>query len=194
MVRLDSGRRPSVGANPAQMYAMKPLLSLLALPFLMAVLPAEASRWSGVAHEPVAYATVLHRQPVWRQVQSWQTVQHCAPGLPVAAPHPRGTEAALAGALIGGVAGYQFGSGRGQTVATAAGAVIGAELARHHALRGAQAAPPRCTSVQLPVYTPVFEGYDVTYQYQGQVFTARLPQDPGAYLPVRVSVQPLPYR
>jgi uncharacterized protein YcfJ len=34
-------------------------------------------------------------------------------------------------------------------------------------------------------------GYQVTYEYRGQQYTALLPQDPGRNLQVRVSVEPL---
>jgi uncharacterized protein YcfJ len=78
----------------------------------------------------------------------------------------------IAGAIIGGVIGNQFGNGQGNDIATALGAIIGAN----------QAARPRvgivgynteyqCNLVTVNVQTEIITHYRVTYEYNGRYHT-----------------------
>src|SRR5690606_17916515 len=63
----------------------------------------------------------------WEEMQSY-TVDHRPPG---------GAARTVVGAIVGGVIGHQFGSGRGNDAATVAGSLLGAAIgsdsARRHA-------------------------------------------------------------
>jgi uncharacterized protein YcfJ len=108
------------------------------------------------------------------------------------------------GAIIGGVAGHQFGnSSGGRDRGTAAGAIVGGlvgnQIDRDRGnVGGGQSVEvervpverdvERCRTVNEVREATV--GYDVAYEYRGRQFSARMPYDPGRTLPVRVDVQP----
>jgi len=89
------------------------------------------------------------------------------------------------------VLGSQVGGGTGNKAATAvggiAGAVIGDRVANPDQPRTEQV--ERCREVADS--REVLKGYDVTYRYQGQDFTTRLPYKPGSTLRVGVAVSVL---
>ena len=108
------------------------------------------------------------------------------------------------GLAIGGVAGAllgnQVGGGRGREAATAVGAVVGALTGEHFAnqngWRGYQQVAPQeqrqvqnCRTVN-DVQSRV-TGYQVEYEYRGQVYSTVTRENPGRTLPVRVSVAPV---
>jgi uncharacterized protein YcfJ len=109
------------------------------------------------------------------------------------------------GAIVGGVAGHQVGSGRGNDAATAAGAVIGGLIGNQVDRDQGNVRPgERVTEVErVPVERNVQRcrvvdevreaavGFDVRYEYAGRQYTTRLPHDPGRNLRVRVDVQPI---
>jgi len=105
------------------------------------------------------------------------------------------SERSATGAVVGGVAGAvlgsQVGGGTGNKAATAvggiAGAVIGDRVANPDQPRTEQV--ERCREVANS--REVLKGYDVTYRYQGQDFTTRLPYKPGSTLRVGVAVSVL---
>ena len=108
------------------------------------------------------------------------------------------------GAIVGGVAGHQVGSGRGNDAATAAGAVIGGlvgnQIDREQGRVGPGASSThvervpvernveRCRTVQEVREARV--GYDVRYEYLGREFHTRLDRDPGRFMRVAVVVEP----
>jgi uncharacterized protein YcfJ len=109
------------------------------------------------------------------------------------------------GAIVGGVAGHQVGSGRGNDAATAAGAVIGGLVGNQVDRQQGNVGPggPPVTSVErVPVERDVQRcrtvqevreaqvGYDVRYVYNGREFNARLDRDPGRYLQLAVHLEP----
>lgn len=103
---------------------------------------------------------------------------------------------AVLGGVAGGVIGNQVGKGHGREAATAVGAVIGAlagdNLANRDRWERHEPAPREvttCRTVQ-DVQTRLV-GYRVDYEYRGQAFQTMLRDDPGPYLPVRVSVEPV---
>jgi uncharacterized protein YcfJ len=104
----------------------------------------------------------------------------------------------LAGPLIGGVAGgllgSRFGEGNGRVASAAVGALAGAIVGDRVQSRGGAAEYSerevrRCRMVDR--WESRISGYHVAYEYQGRSYTTFLPYDPGARLPVRVSVEPL---
>ena len=87
----------------------------------------------------------------------------------------------IIGGALGGLAGSNIGSGKGQLAATALGAVTGASMGRAYA-------PPRkpqyvnrevCeTSYKIAHVTSVV-GYNVTYNFEGTLYTSRMQTNPG---------------
>jgi uncharacterized protein YcfJ len=77
----------------------------------------------------------------------------------------------LTGAIIGGVIGNQFGGGSGKDIATALGAVIGANKAGQprSGVVGYQT-EYRCQLVTVETETRHFDHYRVTYKYKGHYY------------------------
>lgn len=104
------------------------------------------------------------------------------------------------GAVLGGVAGAvignQVGKGHGREAATAVGAVVGAFTGDRLANRDrweqneqVQREVTTCRTVN-EAQTRI-GGYQVNYEYQGQHFTTLMRENPGPFLQVRVSVDPV---
>ncbi|MDX8379376.1 MAG: glycine zipper 2TM domain-containing protein [Gallionella sp.] len=101
-----------------------------------------------------------------------------------------------AGSLIGGIAGAllgsQVGGGAGKTAATAAGGLAGVLIGNRVANPGQQVTQSgyqqvrRCRDV--PHSRDVINGYNVTYRYNGQLATVKLPYKPGKTVRVGVSL------
>ena len=108
------------------------------------------------------------------------------------------------GAIVGGVAGHQVGSGRGNDAATAAGAVIGGMVGNQVDRQQGNVGPGATTTQveRVPVERNVEKcrtvqevrearvGYDVRYVYNGREFHTRMDRDPGRFLQVAVNVEP----
>lgn len=158
------------------------------------------------ARSDVEYAKVVDADPIYRTVRISQPRQECydervvyreeQPTYRSGGASPAGV---LLGAALGGVAGHQFGKGRGNAVATAAGALIGAGIAQNHGGRSYQtgggytervAYEPRCTTYDDYRTEQRVEGYDVTYRYNGRTYHTRMDHDPGSHIPVNVDVSP----
>ena len=146
------------------------------------------------------YARVISAEPVVRYVtvttpvrECWQDVEYYTQNR-----YTRGTGAStLVGAIVGGVIGHQFGSGRGNDAATVAGTLIGAAVGNDSARRRngysqAEYSRPveRCNTVMRERQEERIDGYDVVYRYKGQKYATRMPYDPGRELRVRVDIRP----
>ncbi len=105
----------------------------------------------------------------------------------------------LLGGIIGGVVGNQMGGGRGKSIMTVAGAILGASIGRDIAQQkqtGQQevlAYERVCEIEQVTHEEERTDGYRVTYQYDGREFVTYTQSDPGAYIRVRVRIEPLAY-
>ena len=91
------------------------------------------------------------------------------------------------GAAIGGILGHQVGGGRGNTLATVAGAAGGAYAGNKVQEKTQQAdtttsVEKRCETTYEHRQEP--SGYDVVYDYRGERHRAHLDHDPGTTLPV----------
>ena len=105
------------------------------------------------------------------------------------------------GGIAGAVLGNQIGGGRGRQAATALGAVVGAltgeQLANQNGGNGGyqQTSPLQQREVQTcRVVNDVqsrLTGYQVEYEYRGQVYSTVTRENPGRTLAVRVSVAPV---
>ncbi len=145
------------------------------------------------------YAKVIEVTPVVRYVtvttpvkECWEEVAHSTRTRPDAARIGE----TLFGAIVGGVIGHQFGSGRGNDAATIAGSLMGAAVANGSSIRPyyqtTEYARPvrRCETNYRSHQEEHIDGYDVLYHYHGQKYTTRMPYDPGKRLKIRVNVRP----
>ncbi len=150
---------------------------------------------SGAANAAVYdYAKVLSAQPIVRTVTVKTPVRQCWQETQYYSTYERRRGAggrALAGAVIGGVIGHQFGSGRGKDAATVAGSVIGAAIG-HGPVRRVDVAEPvqRCATRYENRLEERIDGYQVVYRYHGQNYSTRMPYDPGKKIKVRVDIRP----
>ena len=150
---------------------------------------------SGAANAAVYdYAKVLSTQPIVRTVTVKAPVRECWQETQYYSTYERRRGAggrALAGAVIGGVIGHQFGSGRGKDAATVAGSMIGAAIG-HGPVRRVDVAEPveRCETRMTSHREERIDGYRVVYRYHGQKYETRMPYDPGRELRVRVDIRP----
>ena len=129
-------------------------------------------------------AKVVSSTPVVTQVAAPQQV--CSQSQVITAA-PKSGAGALIGAVAGGAIGSNIGGGSGRALATAVG-VIGGAIAGD----SMESAPPpvyqpvtRCT--QQVTYENRVTAYNVVYEYAGRQYSIQLPNDPGPYLPIRIS-------
>lgn len=144
----------------------------------------------------IEYARVVSSTPVIHQVRINEPRQECHDERVVYRDSGRAYRNgdALVGAIIGGIAGHQFGRGRGNAAATAAGALIGAGVAQdRYGYRESERVvyEPRCVSYSDTRYEERVEGYDVAYKYHGRIYHTQLPYDPGNRIAVSVDVSPV---
>lgn len=94
---------------------------------------------------------------------------------------------ALMGGIAGGAMGNAVGDGTGRAVATMIG-IVGGAILGNNIEGGGQ---PQTQQVQNcrteTTYETRTQGYNVTYEYAGKQYTVQMPQDPGAWVQLRVS-------
>jgi uncharacterized protein YcfJ len=104
---------------------------------------------------------------------------------------------AVVGGLAGALLGNQVGRGHGREAATAVGAVVGALTGDNIANRGRWEQPYQPVAHEVTSCRTVSDvqsrvvGYRVDYEYRGQRFSTLMHDEPGAFVPVRVSVEPV---
>lgn len=119
-------------------------------------------------------ARVTDVYPTYNYISEPVTVEECYPvDVPVYGYSQRSNAGdVLAGAIIGGVIGNQFGSGSGQDAMTALGVVIGAESARKNSY-GQEVVgyrtETRCDYVTRYRDVEVIDGYVIHYRHGGHV-------------------------
>ena len=165
-------------------------------------------------------ARVISAQPVYRIVSQSVPTEHCSlvetPVVQTPArqtPGYRSFTGPILGAVIGGAIGNAVGHSKtNKKVGTAVGAVVGGTIGRDIQRRMAEEryrtypagyeyetvryesaryeTREVCETIYETVESRELDGYDVTYRYAGQTHTARMDEDPGRYLNVRVRVTP----
>ena len=154
-----------------------------------------------VSVRPIQDRIPVSREECWNDVQRTYEERRVTRTDTGAAIGP-GT---VLGAIVGGVAGHQVGSGRGNDAATAAGAVIGGLIGNQADRSSGRVGPggqvtevervpvernvERCRTVQEVREATL--GYDVRYEYGGRTFQTRMDRDPGRALRVSVNVMPV---
>jgi uncharacterized protein YcfJ len=193
---------------------MKSNLKLkLAMAGLLACVAGTAAANPGRGGGPgVDYARVVDVAPIVQRVrvqtpsrECWEEVEYQTYRQETYAPgsgRVRTAGPTIAGGLIGGVIGRQFGGGSGRDAMTAVGALVGASMGNQAALNEARAGSTRVSYEQRPVTvercrnTTSFreeqriEGYRVTYVYAGREYQTTMASHPGTSIPVRVTVVP----
>ncbi len=144
------------------------------------------------------YAQVLEARPIYREVKVSTPIRECweAPVYHTRKPH-KSASGMLVGGLLGGIIGHQFGSGRGNKVATAAGTLIGAHIG-HDAVNGdvqhektLAGYEEHCKTRHRVSYEEVLDGYDVTYEYRDRRYRIEMPYDPGEHIKMRIQFAPV---
>ncbi len=148
-------------------------------------------------------AKVISAEPVYRTVEITTPERHCWDE-EVDRYHENnpGYTGTVLGGIIGGVVANRVsrhGHGRGDNLATAAGALLGSAIGHDisHKRSGGYyttSTERRCEVTQRTTYEEELVGYDVTYRYQGRLFTTRTQEHPGKRIPVSVDVRPERYR
>jgi uncharacterized protein YcfJ len=148
------------------------------------------------------YAELISAVPVTKEVQVPTASRECRQ-VPVTYTQTVRSEQTsvptnvIVGGLIGGVIGNQVVNGSKRDAATVLGAAAGGYLGYERAKR--KNAPQtvqrtryeeRCDTVKGSRTELQPDGYDVTYRYQGQVYTTRMESPPPARFPVTLTVTP----
>ncbi len=150
------------------------------------------------------YARVVAAKPIYEQVEvdvgrevcRNEQVRYAQPSRDYA---PRSNAAPVLGMIIGGLIGNQFGHGRGRAAATVAGAALGSAVAedsqnqrRYYGRNGRGRTV--ATTERVCEYRPQYQtrnelvGYDVTYDYKGQIGHTQTQLQPGNTIRVEVAV------
>lgn len=163
-------------------------LALLAAALIPAMSGAQADPRYG--NETMARAKVIASTPVhetvneprtecWTETVGYETRSY---------PSPNNTGGAIVGAIAGGLLGSTVGKGSGQVAAAAVGAATGAVIGDRWPGRRVVSGPQQIERCQTTDnFRQILRGYDVRYRFQGQVYSTRLPNDPGDFLNLRVS-------
>jgi uncharacterized protein YcfJ len=148
-------------------------------------------------------ASVLSSTPIYHVVETTQPERQCWEEEVVrearSSPPSRSATPGILGAVIGGALGNAVGHRkRNQQVGTVVGAILGGSIARDVVRNGERRETveyidtvERCRTVHASYQEEKLVGYDIRYSYNGTESTVRLPQDPGATIRVRVSVEPV---
>jgi uncharacterized protein YcfJ len=147
------------------------------------------------AHAFEALANVIAVSPIVEQVnhptqQCWTETQQVTQ----VAPQPHNPLGAIIGGVAGGLLGATVGRGNGRVAAAAVGAGVGAitgdSVANQNNGATVTSTVPVQRCQQVNNFEAVTTGYQVTFEYDGQRFSTRLPYSPGNQLRVNVAVTP----
>jgi uncharacterized protein YcfJ len=185
--------------------AWKPTAAAVIFISMACAMPAHASgngHHNGRSAGVYDYARVLSAEPNFRYVTVTTPVQECWNDVDyhTVDRRPAGIGASTVfGAIVGGVVGHQFGSGRGNNAATAVGSILGAAIGNNAAVRANTNYRPvaysrpvrRCETRYQSREEQRIDGYRVIYTYNGRKYATDMPYDPGKRLRIRVDVQPV---
>lgn len=160
-------------------------------------------RHSGYDRDYV-YAEVVDVKPLYRYVRVRRPERECWDEEVYDERRRRhGTApATIAGGLIGGAVGRQFGDGKGRDAMTVVGTLIGSAIAHDRAAdrhyddydRPRTRVVERCETRWDTYDDRRLEGYRVTYWYGGREYTTRTAHEPGDRIRVKVAVTPVSTR
>ncbi len=150
-------------------------------------------------HDDAGYdfAKVLDARPVYATVRYPVDEEVCWDELAWRRePAAHSATPTILGAIIGGVVGHQFGSGRGRGVMTVAGAALGGSIGndvsrQRHPDSYYTETQQRCEIQRSWRTEERISGWDVTYKYRGEIYQTRMREEPGDRIRVRVHVEPV---
>ena len=99
----------------------------------------------------------------------------------------------ILGLILGGAIGKELDDGgdAGATLGAILGASIASDLEKQNAQKkGKTTTEVQCATVNKEVEVQRVDGYDVTYEYDDQLFTWKMKRRPGATIPVKIYVLP----
>ncbi len=143
------------------------------------------------------YADVLAAHPVYRTEVHVTPVEHCRIERRPARSRRASATGPILGAIIGGAVGNALGhKKRNKQVGAVLGAALGGSVGydvsrRRDGDRAVYREQEVCDVVAEETSRERLVGYDVTYRYAGETYSARLREHPGDRIPVRVRVTPL---
>jgi uncharacterized protein YcfJ len=133
-------------------------------------------------------ARVVSSTPVVAQVAV--PTQVCYDEQRVAPPRSSGAGAIL-GAIAGGAAGNAVGKGAGKALATGIGIIGGAVLGDHVENDGRQGTAYNSRRCEPQTsYENRVVAYTVVYEFAGQRYSTQMGQEPGATIPLQVTLTP----
>ena len=139
------------------------------------------------------YAQVVDAQPIYETFEVPRNKRVCRDERRSRRHRDSGGSAVL-GAIVGGILGNQFGRGHGREANTVAGvfagAAIGANAGKHNRHDYNDNGYRKHCYTKTDYYEEQrLAGYDVSYEYNGQVYHARLNEHPGDRVRIQVNVQ-----
>ena len=162
-------------------------------------LVASALACSGAAvsgQDFVDQARVIKADPLYETIQVARPVTECWTENVTRNDQRRGNYIApIAGGILGGVAGHQFGGGRGKTALTVVGTLLSASLGKEYNRSNYRQRPTvehvrRCETVDRYEQQQQLTGYRVKYRYEGKTYYTQTTEHPGKFIRVRVKVSP----
>lgn len=159
---------------------------------------AQSQQYSPIRHtdaSSVGYASVLRVTPAWDTYRSTGPEPNCDNSdgyYPRSDNSGKTTGGTIIGAIVGGALGNTVGKGDGRKAATIAGAVAGGAIGHHVASNNNSNdyGPPPCRDVNVEREERRPAGFDVEYNYKGDIYVTRMSYDPGNRVRVRVTVIP----
>ncbi len=165
----------------------------IAVPLLAVGGNAAGQSRDGVRHADASsygVATVLSATPAWETVRAGGQQQVCDDdGYYRRDNQGKKNTGTVIGALVGGALGNTVGKGDGRKAATIAGAVAGGAIGRHAASDGGSYGQ-NCHYEDVDREERRPAGFDVEYNYKGDIYVTRMSYDPGNRVRVRVTVVP----
>ena len=158
---------------------------------------AAALAGAGSAEVNIDYAEVIEARPVYQVVSYATPEERCRIERRPMHARPASATGPIIGAIIGGALGNALGSKKrnkqvGVAMGAALGGSIGYDIARRQPGRDAAWREVElCDTVENLRSEERLTGYDVTYRYGSERYTARMREHPGDRIRVRVRVTPL---
>lgn len=95
----------------------------------------------------------------------------------------KGDGNALFGSILGGVVGSQFGGGQGKTAMTVLGVIVGGNMANGTSNnQGGSTRQKVCDEVPQYVTKTNVAGWNVSYNFENQMYHTQMKRDPGSYI------------
>jgi len=140
-------------------------------------------------------ARVTHVEPIYKSIRVATPERECSHRSYRSSNYQQKSyTSTIAGSIVGGVVGNQFGGGSGKKIMTVAGALLGGAVGRDLGYQPSHTSNynqgEECRVTQRYHQEERIDGYYVTYRYQGQSYTTEMDRHPGKRIPIEVSVRP----